>query len=95
MKFKLDAINFGLIELSSGMENYNALSVIKKNIQLFRHVFTPSQIFVWDWDLLYATLDPKFSDDGTNQKKKEVDLFKIFLDFLETCFLDGICLFVY
>jgi len=89
MKEKIEQVSSGLSEISAGLENYNALSIIKSNQNLFRVVFTPSNVFIWDYDLVRSTLLPYYSEHGSNKKVKEVDTYKAFLDFLEICFKDG------
>ena len=84
----------GLNELSSGMANYNALNAIKCDMETFFPVFCPSDIFVWDYDLLYERLQPVYSTDKSNNKMREVDTYKALLDFIEACFKDGEYIFI-
>ena len=73
----------------AGMENFNALPTIRKHRDIFRFVFIPSNVFAWDFELLCNFLTPSYSEEGSNLKKKEIEVYKAFLDFVEACFKDG------
>lgn len=88
IKEKIEMINV-LGQISQGMEFYNGLQTIKNDMELFRPVFTPSNMFVWEFELLCQMLHPIYSEEGSNHKIKEINAYKSFLDFLEASFKDG------
>ena len=56
---------------------------------VFYYVFCPGNIFSWDYDSLVQRLTPNYSEDGSNDKLKEVHVYEIFVDFVESSFMDG------
>ena len=78
-----------LSEISSSLECFGFLNVMKAKSDAFYHVFCPGNIFSWDFDSLVQRLTPNYSEDGSNYKLKEVHVCKIFVDFVESSFMDG------
>lgn len=78
-------------EISKGLECYGLLTLMKKHTVLFKHVFCQSFLFIWTSELFMEKLTPQFSEEGSNRKLKEINVFKLFRDFLECCFEDGEC----
>ena len=78
-----------LSELSSRLECFGFLNVMKAKSDAFYHVFFPGNMFSWDYDSLVQRPTPNYSEDGSNDKLKEVHVYKIFVDFVESSFMDG------
>ena len=78
-----------LSEISSGLECFGFLNVMKTKSDAFYHVFCAGNIFSWDYDSFAQRLTANYSEDGSNDKLKEVNLYKIFVDFIESSFMDG------
>ena len=94
IKSKVEPLLTSINELSAGLETYNLLTNIKENRQIFAPLFCPSYIFHWDYDTLHGCLKAEFSEMGTNKRAVEVNIFKLFTDFVECCFMDGIYTFL-
>ena len=62
---------------------------MKNHIRVFQPLFCPNDIFVWNFDAINECLEPQFSEHGSNAKVIEVNVFKMFVDFVECCFMDG------
>ena len=78
-----------LTEIAAGLECYNVINVLKNNVNLFKPLFCPSSIFVWDYQTISECLCAQFSEAGSNKKEIEVSVYKILMDFIECCFMDG------
>ena len=61
-----------LTEIAAGMQCYGVLSVLKANVDLFKPVFCPSNIFAWDYETVCKFLCAHYSEDGSNKKEIEV-----------------------
>ena len=84
IKSKIEPLTMALSEISSGLERFGFLNVMKAKSD----VFCPGNIFLWDYDSLIQRLTPSYSEDGSNDKLKEVRVYKIFVDFVESSFMD-------
>ena len=89
MKYKVEPIITALNEIMSGLRTFNLLGIMKEKGKIFKSVFCPSQIFAWKYKEFVEVINPNFSEDGSNSKRKEVETYKYFLDFIEQCFKDG------
>ena len=78
-----------LNEIASGLAIYHFNTVLKDQLDLFKYVFCPSELFRWDYETFLNSLVPDFDDDGSNRKNKETITYKAFLDFVQMCFHDG------
>ena len=78
-----------LSEISSGLERSEFLNVMKAQSDAFYHVFCPGNSFSWDYDSFVQRLTANYSEDESNDKLKEVNIYKIFGDFVESSFMDG------
>ena len=59
----------------------------KQKFDAFYHVFCP---FSWDYDSFVQRLTANYRDeDGSNDKLKEVNVYTISVDFVESWFMDG------
>ena len=89
IKSKIEPLTMALSEISSGLECFGFLNVMKTKSDAFYHVFCPGNIFSWDCDSFVQRLTANYSEDGSNDKLKEVNIYKIFVDFVESSFMDG------
>ena len=87
IKSKIEPLTMAL-SISSDLECFGFLNVMKAKSDVFYHVFCPENIFSWDYDSLIQRLAPSYSEDGSNDKLKEVRVYKIFVDFVESSFMD-------
>ena len=87
IKSKIEPLTMAL-SISSDLECFGFLNVMKAKSDVFYHVFCPENIFSWDYDSLIQRLTPSYSEDGSNDKLKEVRVYKIFVDFVESSFVD-------
>ena len=62
---------------------------MKAKSYAFYHVFFPGNILSWDYDSFVQRLAANYCEDGTNDKLREVNVYKIFVDFVESSFMDG------
>ena len=89
IKSKVEPLTMALSEISSGLECFGFLNVMKAKSDAFYHVFFLGNMFSWDYDSLVQRPTPNYSEDGSNDKLKEVHVYKIFVDFVESSFMDG------
>lgn len=89
MKSKVEPLTMSLMQIRDGLQCYNLLNIIKEHSDLFFHIFCPSKIFKWDFQSVAEKLRPVYSEDGSNRKNAEVTVYKLFIDFVESCFFDG------
>ena len=85
----IEPLTMALSEISSSLDCFGFLNAMKAKSDAFYHVFCPENIFSWDYDSLVQRFPPNYSEDGTNDKLKEVHIYRIFVDFAENSFMDG------
>ena len=73
-----------LSDISSGLECFGFLNVMKAKSGTFYHVFCPRNTFSWDYDSFVLRLTANYSEDGSNDKLKEINAYKIFVNFVES-----------
>ena len=74
--------NNAIVKISSGLACFGFLNVMKAKSDAFYHLFCPGNIFSWDYDSFVQRLTPIYSEDGSNDKLKEVNVYRIFVDFV-------------
>ena len=74
-------------EISSSLECFGFLNAMKAKSDAFYHVFYPWNIFSWDYDSFVQRFWANFSEDGSNDQLKEVNVYKVFVDFVESSFM--------
>ena len=89
IKSKIRPLTIALSEISSGLECFRFLNVIKAKSDAFYHVFCPGNIFSWDYDSFVQIFTASYIQNGSNDKLKEVNVYKIFVDFVVSSFMDG------
>lgn len=77
-----------LDQISCGLQLFGILDSIKKHQQLLEPVFTDSSFFKPSADTFLGNMLGNFSEQGSNAKLVEIDIYKYFTDFIE----DGECL---
>ena len=82
IKSKIEPLTMALSEISSGLKSFRFLNVMKAKSDAFYRVFCPGNIFSWDYDSFVQRLTPIYSEDGSNDKLKEVNVYRIFVDFV-------------
>ena len=87
IKSKVEPLTMALSEISSGLECFGFLNVMKAKSDAFYHVFCPGNIFSWDYDSLVQRLPSNYSEDGSNDTFKELHVYKIFVEFTESSFM--------
>ena len=89
VKEKVESINL-LNQISEGMKFYGGLKIIKENIETFRPVFTPTDLFQWTYEGLYKILKPDYRGEvGSNRREGEINTYRSFLNFMEESFNHG------
>ena len=89
IKEKTEILNL-VNQITEGMKMYDALPIIRSNKEIFRPVFTTSNLFNWTYESVYQMLAPDYRGEvGSNKRKMEIDTYKVFLGFLEAAFKDG------
>ena len=73
-----------LDQLRMGLESFCLLEVIQSSKDILRPLFVEqgSSSFRPTRDLILDNVVTEFSEDGTNAKIKEIDIFKFFNDFM-------------
>jgi len=75
-----------LDQLRMGLESFGLLEALQGNKDILQPLFMEgSSIFKPTRDLILDSVVAEFSEDGTNAKMKEIDIFKYFHDFLMDC----------
>ena len=95
IKSKIEPLTMALSEIFGGLECFGFFNVMKTKSDAFYHVFCPGNIFSWNYDSFVQRLTANYSEDGSNDKLKEVNVDKIFVDFVKGSFMDGNVLFIY
>mgnify|MGYP002803922089 FL=1 len=80
-----------LHQISSGLQVLGILDSIKEHPQLLEPVFTESSFFKPNADT-FIDIVGSFSEDGSNDKLIEIDVFKYFTDFIEECECSSKCM---
>ena len=78
-----------LHQISSGLQAFGILDAIKKHPKLLEPVFTKSSFFKLNADTFIDNMEGSFSEDGSNDKLAEIDVYKYFTDFIEDCECSG------
>ena len=84
VKSKIEHLTMALSDISSGLECFGFLNVMKAKSGTFYHVFCPRNTFSWDYDSFVQRLTANYSEDGSNDKSKEINAYKIFVNFVES-----------
>ena len=83
-----------LTEIGDGLSCFELLTSIKENKEVFAPVFCISDMFLWDHETFLSVIHAEFSEEGSNKRRIEITIHKLFLDFVEQCFKDGENLFI-
>ena len=81
-----------LHQISSGLQVFGILDSIKEHPQLLEPVFIESSFFKPNADTFIDNIVGSFSEDGSNDKLIEIDVFKYFTDFIEECECSSKCM---
>ena len=92
---KYEPIASVLNQLIDGLDTFQLISKLKENPKLFRYLFCYTKTFAWSYNLLLEKLEVQWSDQGSNKKSKEVDIYKLLLDMLEHCYYSGEIILVF
>jgi len=75
-----------LDQLRMGLESFCVLEALQSNKGILQPLFVEgSSIFKPTRDVILDNVVVEFSEDGTNAKIKEIDIFKYFSDFIMDC----------
>ena len=61
---------------------------MKAKSNAFYHVFFPGNILSWDYDSFVQRLTANYSEDGGYDKLKEVNVCKLFVDFVKSSIMN-------
>ena len=77
-------------QLVHGMQLYDLLSKIRQKPLVSLKLFSITEnIFEWTYQEFCVSISPEYSEDGSNYKNKEIDVFKMFLDAMEVIANNG------
>ena len=82
VKDQFNSILSQLIQLQDGLSSCCVLQDIRKSPDVWKPVFTESQLFQLSHSQFIENLVPEFSESQV-RKEKETDVFKLFNDFIE------------
>lgn len=75
-----------LDQLRMGLESFFLLEEVQSSKDILEPLFVEGRIsFKPTRDLILDSLVAEFSEDGTNAKTKEINIFKYFHDFIMHC----------
>ena len=75
-----------LDQLRMGLESFCLLEALQSKKEILQPLFVEgSSIFKPTRDLIFDSVVADFSEDGTDVKIKEIDIFKYFHDFIMDC----------
>ena len=75
-----------LDQLRMGLESFCLLEEVRSSKDILEPLFVEGRIsFKPTGDLILDSLVAEFSEDGTNAKTKEINIFKYFHDFIMDC----------
>ena len=83
MKSKVEPLFPTLTEICAGLSRYGFLNLVKENSAIFYHIFCPSGLFTWTYDIFVKVVKPKFSENGSNKFRVEQSAYKDLLDMAE------------
>ena len=89
IKSNIEHLTMALSEISTRLKCFGFLNVMKAKSYAFYYVFFPGNILSWDYDSFDQRLTANYCEDGANDKLKEVNVYKTFVDFFESSFMDG------
>lgn len=78
-----------LDQLVTGLNVNDTLKMIKQNKVAMKNLFTMSDQFIPSADYMLDHLHGEFSEEGSNRKTKEIDIFKHFTDYIEDIGFSG------
>ena len=78
-----------LDQMISGLQSFSVIDCLRSNKKDLEPLFVQSAVFVPNADVLLESIEPEFSEAGSNRKDKEVDVFKFFHDFVKDLHSDG------
>ena len=76
-------------QLVTGLSANDTLKMIKQNKDVMKHLFTMSEKFLPSADYMLDHMHGEFSEDGSNKKTREIDIFKHFTDYIEDIGFSG------
>ena len=91
VKSKVEPLLPTLTEIYAGLACYGFLNLVKVNSSILYHIFCPSGLFTWTYEIFMKVVKPKFSENGSNKFSVEQSVYKDFLDMVEdiAIFMDG------
>ena len=84
MKSKVKPMLSTLREICNGLN-----CLIRANSYVFYAAFCPSKVFTWTYEMFQQLIKPIFSENGSNQRKAEVCVYKYFIDMVECIFMNS------
>ena len=83
-KEEVEPIIPALQQLMDGINLDDFLNYMKKSPVSFQKYYLNNQAETYE-DIL-SLFQAHFSDEGSNKREKEIDIYKLFTDSIETCF---------
>ena len=75
-----------LDQIKEGLKLYGLLDLMKAEQQLFKIVFVENNVLQWTFEKFEDFVEALCSEHGTSQKNIEINVFKAFLDAMESFF---------
>ena len=72
--------------LCEGLKLHDFLGAVQRNPDLCRAFFIAEDsatVFAMDKEKFISSIMPQYSDEGSNKKKKEVEVYSYFISYLE------------
>ena len=76
-------------QIKEGLKLYGLLDLVKAEQQLFKIAFVENNILQWTFEKFEDFIEAVYSEHGTSQKNIETNIFKAFLDAMESFFYEG------
>ena len=89
MKVKVEPLSSSIEQIMAGLDKLRLIRRMKEDESGFKLIFCYSEALIWTFDLFVSNLIPNWSEDGSNQKKVELSVYRAFIDMCEICFHDG------
>ena len=89
VKSKVEPLLPTLNKICAGLACYGFSNLVKENSAIFYHIFCPSGLFTWTYEIFMKVVRPKFGENSSNKFRVEQSVYKDFLDMAEAVFMDG------
>ena len=89
LKIKVEPLTTVLEQMVSGLDRFNLVRHIRQEPDVFKLLFCNSELLVWTCELFLSTLHVKWSEQGSNKKSSELNVYKAFIEMCDIFYHDG------